>query len=63
MLPGAPKTGIDSYFDQTKLHIKTLIKSQLKEMGSAQKIMILWVRWKKCTETLIELDPEDLEDA
>ena len=63
MLPGAPKTGIDSYFDQTKPHIKTLIKSQLNEMGSPKIIMTLWVRWKKSIETLIELDPEDLEDA
>ena len=62
-MPGAPKTGIDSYFDQTKPHIKTLIKNQLKEMGSAKIIVTLWVRWKKPIEPLIELDPEDLEDA
>ena len=30
VMPGAPKTGIDSYFDQTKPHIRTLIKNQLK---------------------------------
>ena len=46
-ISGAPKTDIDSYFEQTKPHIKTLIKSQLKEMGSAKIIMILWVRWRK----------------
>ena len=63
MIPGAPKTGIDSYFDQAKPHIKTLIKNQLKEMGSAKIIMTLWVRWKKPLESLIELDPEDLEHA
>ena len=62
MIPGAPKTDIDSYFDQTKPHIKTLIKNQLKEAGSAKKIMTLWVKWKKLIEPLIELDPEDLED-
>ena len=33
VISGAPKTDIDSYFDQTKPHIKTLIKNQLKEMG------------------------------
>ena len=27
LIPGAPKTDIDSYLDQTKLHIKTLIKN------------------------------------
>ena len=32
-------------------------------MGSPKIIMTLWVRWKKSIETLIELDPEDLEDA
>ena len=63
VIPGAPKTDIDSYFDQTKPHIKTLIKNQLKEMGSAKIIVTLWVRWKKPIEPLIELDPEDLEDA
>ena len=41
VIPGAPKTVIDSYFDQTKPHIKTLIKNQLKDMGSAKIIMIL----------------------
>ena len=63
MIPGAPKTDIDSYFDQTKLHIKTLIKNQLKEMGSAKIIMTLWVRWKKRIMPLIELDPEDAKNA
>ena len=34
MIPGAPKTDIDSYFDQTRSHIKTLIKNQLKDGGT-----------------------------
>ena len=59
VIPGAPKTDIDSYFDQTKPHIKTLIKNQLKEMGSAKIIMTLWVRWKKPIMPLIELVPEN----
>ena len=33
VVPGAPKTDIDSYFDKTKPHIKTLIEDQLKEWG------------------------------
>ena len=61
MIPGTPKTDIDSYFDQTKPHIKTLIKNQLKEMGSTRIIMTLWVIWEKPIKLLI--DPEDLEDA
>ena len=44
VIPGAPKTDIDSYFDQTKPHIRTLIKNRLKEMGSAKIIMTFWVR-------------------
>ena len=40
-----------------------LIKSQLKETGSAKIIMTLWVTWKKPIGPLVELDPEDLEDA
>ena len=57
------KTDIDSYFDQAKPHLKTLIKNQLRRMGSAKIIMILWVRWKKPMEPLIELDPEDAKNA
>ena len=63
VIPGAPKTDIDGYFDQTKPHIKMLIKNQLKEMSSTKTIMTIWVRWKKPIEPLIELNPEYLEDA
>ena len=63
MIPSTPKTHIDSYFDQTKPHMKTLIENQLKEMGSAKIIMTLWVIWKKPITPLIELDPEELEDV
>ena len=45
VIPGAPKTDTDSYLDQTKPHIKTLIRNQLKEMRSAKIIMTLWVIW------------------
>ena len=44
VVPGTPKTNIDSYIDQTKPHIKTLIEDQPKEMQSAKVIMALWVR-------------------
>ena len=63
VIPGAPKTDIDSDFGQTKPHIKTLIKNQLKEMGSAKIIMSLWVRWKKRIMPPIELDPKDAKNA
>ena len=36
--PGRRKTDVDSYFDQTKPHIKTLIENQLKEMEPAKII-------------------------
>ena len=61
MIPGTPKTDTDSYFDQTKPHIKTLIENQLKEIGYAKIIMTLWVKWKKLVKLLI--GPGDLEDA
>ena len=32
-------------------------------MGYAKIIMTLWVRWKKNIMPLIELDPEDAENA
>ena len=41
VIPGTPKTDIDSYFDQTRPHIRTLIENQLKELGSAKIIMTL----------------------
>ena len=37
VIPLSPKTGIDNYFDQ----IKSQIKNQLKDMGSAKIIMSL----------------------
>ena len=41
MMPGLPKTDIDSYFDQTKPYIKTLMENQLEKMGSVKIIMTL----------------------
>ena len=61
MIPGTPKTDIDSYFDQAKPHIKMLIENQLKELGYAKIIMTLWVKWWKPVKLLI--GPGDLEDA
>ena len=52
-MPSTPKKDIDSYFDQTKTHIETLIKNQVNEMGSAKIIMPLWVRWNKPVRPLI----------
>ena len=47
VMSGIPKTDIDSYFNQAKSYIKTLIKKRLKEMGSAKITMALYVSWKK----------------
>ena len=63
MIPGRPKTDVEIYFDQTKPHIKELIKNQLRKTGSAKIIMTLWVVWKKPIKLLIKLDPEDSKDA
>ena len=41
MMPGKPKTDIDSYFEEAKSYIKIVIENQLKEMGSAKIIMTL----------------------
>ena len=41
VIHGAPKKDTDSYFDQTKPHIKTLIRNQPKKMGSAKIIKTL----------------------
>ena len=32
-------------------------------MSPAKILITLWVKWKKPIEPVIELDPEDLEDA
>ena len=61
MIPGLPKTDIDSYFDQIKPQIKTLIENQLKKMGSAKVIMTLWVIWRKPLKLLI--GSENLDDV
>ena len=54
------KTDIDSYFDKTKPHIKTLIENQLKKLEVAKIIMNLWVRCiMKRIRPLIELGSED----
>ena len=63
VIPGITKTDIDSYFGKINPNIKTLIKNQLKEMGSAKIIMTLWVRWKKRIMPLIELGPENVKNA
>ena len=63
MIPGLPKTDIDSYFHQIKPHFKTLIENQLKQMESTKIIMTLWVVWKKPIKLLIKLDPEDANNA
>ena len=63
VISGEPKTDIDSYFDQTKPQIKTLIKNQLKEIGPEKVIMTLWLRWKKPIMLVIVLGPEDVENA
>ena len=63
VIAGLPKTDIDSYFDETKPHIKLLIENQLKEMGSAKIIITLLVVWKKPIKLLIKLDPEDVKNA
>ena len=57
VIPGTPKTDTDSYFGQTKPHIKALIEDQLKEMQSAKVIMTLWLRWKNPVKLAITLDP------
>ena len=61
VIPGMSKIDIDSYFDQTKAHIRTLI--EMGKMGFAKKIMTLWVIWEKSITPLIELDPEDAKNA
>ena len=67
-MPGRPKSDIDSYFDQAKPHIKTLIEEQLKELGPVKIIITLWVICKKPIKLLIKLtedakNAQDLDDG
>ena len=50
LMPGKPKTDIDSYSDQAEPLIGMSIEKQLKEMVSAKIIMTLYIRWKKLKE-------------
>ena len=52
---------IDSYSDQAKPQIGTLIEKQLKEMGSAKIIITLWIIWKKPIKLLVDLNPKDVK--
>ena len=62
VIPGLPKTDTDSYFDQTKPHIKTFIENQLTKIGPVKINMTLWVIWKKPIKLLIKL-PEDAKST
>ena len=63
MIPGILKADIDSYVDQVKPQIKTLIEDQVMEMQSTKAIITLSVRWKKSVKSAIILDPEDVQGA
>ena len=63
VIPGILKADIDSYVDQAKPQIKTLIEDQVKEMQSTKAIITLSVRWKKSVKSAITLDPEDVQGA
>ena len=63
VVTGLSKAEIDGYNDQVKLHIKTLIEGQLKEIQFTEVIMTQWVRWKKPVKSSNVLDTEDAEGA
>ena len=63
MIPGILKADIDSYVDQVKPQIKTLIEDQVMEMQSTKAVITLSVRWKKSVKSAIILDPEDVQGA
>ena len=45
--PGLAKTDVDTYMEQITPYLKTLIKQQIREMGSAKVQLCMWVKWKK----------------
>ena len=43
--------------------MRSLIEQQIKEMGSAKVQLCMWVKWKKSEEMVIQLTPEEFEEA
>ena len=63
LMPGLPKTDIDSYFDQSKPYIKTLVETYIKTLiAKGGGVMTLWVIWKNAIKLLIE-GPKDAKSA
>ena len=61
--PGLPKTDVDTYIEKITPYMRSLIEQQIKEMGSAKVQLCMWVKWKKTEEMVIQLTPEEFEEA
>ena len=61
--PGLPKTDVDTYIEKITPYMKTLIEQQIREMGSAKVQLCMWIKWKKREEIIIQLTPEEFEQA
>ena len=61
--PGLPKTDVDTYIKKITPHMKTLIEQQIKDLGSAKVQLCMWIKWKKTEEMVIQLTPEEFEEA
>ena len=61
-IPGI-KADVDGYIAMVTPKLRTLIKEQVKDMGSAKVQLSMWIQWKKKIVMEIDLDEEDLADA
>ena len=61
--PELPKLDVDTYIQKITPHMKTLMKQQIKEMESAKVQLCMSIKWKKTEELVIQLDPEEFEQA
>ena len=60
---GLPKIDVDTYIEKITPHMRSLIEQQIKEMGSVKIQLCIWVKWKITEEMVIQLTPEEFEQA
>ena len=61
--PGSAKTDTDTNIDRILPYMRALVEQQIKEMGSAKIQLCMWIKWKKTKEMVIQLNPEEFEQA
>lgn len=61
-MPGIDKIDVDTYIEKVRPFFKVLIEEQVKELGSAEVQLQMWIKWVKEEKIAIQLDDEEMED-